>query len=85
MPEKGAGAAPQPKDCRKYVRRRVAEQMPTITTSFLEKAIEGSVAHTKLLLELGGLDGKVGPKPRRHRGQTVAGRLLELIGPEPEQ
>ena len=84
-PVKFAGEAPKPKDCQKYVRRRVAQQMPEITDRLLEEAMKGSVTHTKLLLALGGLEGKPGPKPRRHRGQTVAGRLLEWMGPEPEQ
>lgn len=75
----------RPKDCEKYMRKRVAEALPTIAESFIKKAEQASVPHTKVLLALGGLEGKRASKPRKYKGQTVAGRLLEQFSSDPKQ
>jgi hypothetical protein len=74
----------RPKDCEKYMRKRVAEALPTIAESFIKKANEASVPHTKVLLALSGLEGRRTPKAKRHKGQTIAGRLLEQFGSDPK-
>lgn len=77
-------AAPQPKYCRTYTRRRVAEALPEIVEKFVEEAKKGSVAHAKALANLGGLDkGDVVPKATKRRGKGVAGLLLEALKKAP--
>ena len=73
-------AAPRPKYCRTYTRKRVAEALPEIVETFLKAAKEGSVPHAKALANLGGLDkGDVVPKVKQQRGKSLAGRLLEQL------
>ncbi|MDE3104442.1 MAG: hypothetical protein KGK08_04635 [Acidobacteriota bacterium] len=76
-----ARAAPRPKQCRTYTRKRMAEALPEIVDTFLELAKQGSVAHTKTLANLGGLDKtEVATEPARRR-RSVAGALLEALRP----
>ena len=74
--------APRPKFCRTFTRNRLAEALPEITERFVEEAKKGSIQHAKVLMRLGGLEGKDMPKPAKRRGKSFAGRLLEeLTGP----
>ncbi len=82
--KKAPMAAPRPKYCRTYTRKRVAEALPDIVEKFVEEAKKGSVAHAKALANLGGLDkGDVVPKVTKRRGKGVAGLLLEALKREP--
>jgi hypothetical protein len=86
--EKKPGAAPRPKQCRTFTRKKVAEALPEIVETFVEEAKKGSIAHTKMLATLGGLDkvdkGETqGPKKRR--GKSAMTLLLETINRKPEQ
>jgi hypothetical protein len=58
-----------------YARARVAEALGEIMDRFVEEAKNGSVAHTKVLTSLGGLDGtkkRAGqPKARRRNATAV--------------
>ena len=76
-------AAPRPKYCRTFTRRRLAEALPEITERFLEEAKKGSIQHAKVLMKLGGLEGRDMPRPVKRRGKSSAGRWLEeLRGPK---
>lgn len=82
--EKAPVAAPRPKYCRTYTRKRVAEALPDIVKKFLEAAKAGSVPHAKALANLSGLDkGDVVPKVTKRRGKSVAGLLLEALNKAP--
>jgi hypothetical protein len=70
--------APRPKYCRTYARKRVAEALPEIVDAFAEEAKKGSVAHMKMLANLGGLDKGEMPAVKRRRGKSVVRRLLDL-------
>jgi hypothetical protein len=75
-------AAPRPKFCRTFTRHRLAEALPEIAERFVEEAKKGSIQHAKVLMRLGGLEGRDMPKPAKRRGKSFAGRLLEeLRGP----
>ena len=75
-------AAPRPKFCRTFTRKRLAEALPEITERFVEEAKKGSIQHAKVLMRLGGLEGRDMPRPAKRRGKSFAGRLLEeLTGP----
>jgi hypothetical protein len=63
----------------------VAEALPEIVETFVKRAKAGSVAHAKALASLGGLDkGDVVPQVAKRRGKSVAQRLLEDVGEEPQ-
>ncbi len=67
--------APRPDACKKYVRTRVARALPELMRLLIAKAAEGSIAHMKLVIQIGGLDkidAVPGPKPKR-------GKSLEQI------
>jgi hypothetical protein len=70
--------APRPKYCRTYARKRVAEALPEIVDAFAKEAKKGSVAHMKMLANLGGLDKGETPAVKRRRGKSVVRRLLDL-------
>jgi hypothetical protein len=75
-------AAPRAKYCRTFTRRRLAEALPEITEKFVEEAKKGSIQHAKVLMRLGGLEGKEMPRQAKRRGKSVVGRWLEeLKGP----
>jgi hypothetical protein len=74
--------APRPKFCRTFTRNRLAEALPEISERFVEEAKKGSIQHAKVLMRLGGLEGRDMPRPVKRRGKSSAGRLLEeLTGP----
>ncbi len=50
--------APAPSRVPQFVRRQIALQMPAICHGLVEKVLEGDLAALKMLLQLGGLDGK---------------------------
>ncbi len=76
--KKSLMGAPRPKYCRTYARKRVAEALPEIVDAFAEEAKKGSVAHMKMLANLGGLDKGETPAVKRRRGKSVVRRLLDL-------
>ncbi len=79
-PEKRS--SPRPKQCRTFTRARIAEALPEIVEKFVDEAKNGSVAHAKALASLGGLDKDEAPAPKRRRGKTVVGMLLEKLANE---
>jgi hypothetical protein len=90
--EKAAGAdgaavkGPRPKFCRTFTRARMAEALPEIVERFVEEAKKGSIAHAKMLANLGGLDkGEVPETTKRRRGKSAVEKLLEKMTREPEQ
>jgi hypothetical protein len=86
--EKGSGAAPKPKQCRTFTRKKVAEALPDIVETFVEEAKKGSIPHAKMLAVLGGLDkadkGEAQVVKKR-RGKSAMTLLLEQMGRKPEQ
>jgi hypothetical protein len=79
-PERSSASAPQPKYCRTFARARIAEALPQIVEKFTEEAAKGSIAHTKVLMKIGGLDtGDLAPKETRRPGKSVIKVLLENL------
>jgi len=70
---------PRPGKCKKYTRDEVAKAMPDIVRKFVEEAKAGSVAHTRLLTLLSGIDKEpiAPPKPRRRKGMVAL--LIERL------
>ncbi len=65
----------RPKQCHKYVQKRVAEQFPAIVNGFIGEALKGSCPHMKLAMEL--LDSaKVTTRPRK----SSVHMLLDQLG-----
>jgi hypothetical protein len=62
----------------------VAEALPDIVGKFVEEAKKGSIAHAKMLANLGGLDKGEIPERKKRRGKSVVGRLLESLAKQPE-
>lgn len=85
--EKKASATngPKPKYCRTYTRAKVAEALPEIVGKFVEEAKKGSIAHTKMLTNLGGLDKGEIPERKKRRGTSVVGRLLKNLAKQPAE
>ena len=83
--KKGAGGAPRPKHCRTFTRAKVAEALPEIVDRFVEEAKKGSIAHTKMLTTLGGLDKNETAVMKRRRGKSAVGKLLEKMMKEPAE
>jgi hypothetical protein len=79
-PEKRS--SPGPKQCRTFTRARIAEALPEIVEKFVDEARNGSVAHAKALASLGGLDKEEMPAPKRRKGKTAVGMLLEKLANE---
>ena len=75
---KAAVSAPRPRSCRTFTRKRVAEALPAIVEAFAEEAKKGSVAHMKMLANLGGLDKADLPAVKKRRGKSVVRRLLDM-------
>ena len=65
----------RPAQCRRYMRKRLAEEFPGIVQGFLEGAKTGSCAHLKLATELLGE-----PERTRSRRKGSAAKLLEQLG-----
>jgi hypothetical protein len=83
--KKAAVGAPRPKSCRTFTRARVAEALPEIVERFVEEAKKGSIAHAKLLANLGGLDKGEAPQEKKRRGKSVVRLLLDDLAREPEE
>jgi hypothetical protein len=79
-----AAASPKPANCRTFTRARVAEALPDIVGKFVEEAKKGSIAHAKMLANLGGLDKGEIPERKKRRRKSVVGRLLESLAKQPE-
>lgn len=81
--KKGAVKAPRPKQCRTFTQARVAEALPEIVRTFVEEAKKGSIAHTKMLTALGGLDKVETAAVKKRRGKSVVTKLFEKMMQEP--
>jgi hypothetical protein len=84
----GSGAAPKPKQCRTFTRKKVAEALPDIVETFVKEAKKGNIAHAKMLATLGGLDKAEkgeGEVRKKRRGKSAMTLLLETMGRKPEQ
>ncbi len=82
--KRSAVGAPRPKNCRTFTRKRVAEALPEIVEKLVEEAKKGSIAHTKILMIVGGLDkSSEMPKAKKRRGKSVVGRLLDDLRRQP--
>ncbi len=66
--------------CRKLVSHKVAEAMPSIVDTLVDKAKKGSVAHTKEFLKLASIEQKktTVEAPKRH-GKGFAHLLLQEL------
>jgi hypothetical protein len=79
-------SAPRPRYCRTFTRKRVAEALPEIVETFVQKAKLGSVPHARALAALGGLDkGDVVPAVVRRRGKSLGRQLMEEFGDPPPE
>jgi hypothetical protein len=78
-----AVGAPRPKQCRTFTRARVAEALPEIVKAFVDEAKKGSIPHTKMLANLGGLDKGEAPQEKKRRGKSVVRKLLDDLAREP--
>jgi hypothetical protein len=76
--------APRPKQCRTFTRAKVAEALPEIVKTFVAEAKKGSIAHTKMLTSLGGLDKNEIPVAKKRRGKSSVQKLLETMSRDPE-
>jgi hypothetical protein len=76
-PEPMPVGAPRPANCRKFARARFAEQLPKIMVKLTEQALDGSVPHMKLLLELTGLDKAEPPQTAQRKEKSLEAILLE--------
>ena len=81
---KDRGGAPRPRHCRTFTRAKVAEALPEIVERFVEEAKKGSIAHTKMLTALGGLDKGEARAVKKRRGKSAVGKLIEKIMQEPK-
>jgi hypothetical protein len=84
-PGGSAAAAPKPKQCRTFTRARMAEALPEIVKTFVEEAKKGSIAHAKMLTNLGGLDKGETPAPTKRRGKSTVRLLMEKLNRTPEE
>jgi hypothetical protein len=83
--ENKRAAGPRPASCRTFTRARVAEALPDIVDRFVEEAKKGSIAHAKLLTNLGGLDKGEVAAPKKRRGKSMVGLLMERLAQEPKE
>jgi hypothetical protein len=75
---------PGPATCKKYMRRRLAKDLPAIANHLLDGAREGNLGYIKMLVQLCGLDDKEIPKPAApKRGKTLEELLMEDWRKEP--
>jgi hypothetical protein len=82
--EKSGGRPPKAKHCRTFTRAKMAEALPEIVERFVEEAKKGSIAHTKMLTALGGLDKSEAPAVKKRQGKSAVGKLIEKIMQEPK-
>ena len=67
----------QPKQCRRFAQRRIAEALPEIVDRFVREAKQGSIPHAKALAALSGLDQMEAPaEAARVRSQERRKRSL---------
>lgn len=76
---------PKAKNCRTFTRARVAEALPAIVETFVEEAKKGSIAHTKMLASLSGLDkGDPLVEKKRRRKSPVTLLMEKMIRETPK-
>jgi hypothetical protein len=65
----------RPRQCHKYLQKKLAGEFPTILSGFIDEARKGGCAHMKLAVEL------LAPAPDEGRPRKgSAQRLLEELG-----
>lgn len=69
--------APRPRQCRAFVRKRIAERMPAMVEMLMKQANEGSLGHLKILVGLAGLDRGEVDKAVKRREKSLEKILLE--------
>ena len=69
--------APRPRQCRAYVRKRMAEQMPEVVEMLMQQAKMGSLGHLKILVALAGLDKGDVDKAVKRREKSLEKILLD--------
>ena len=84
-PVKAAAMAPGPKQCRTFTRARMAEALPEIVKTFVEEAKKGSIAHAKMLTNLGGLDKGEMPAPKKRQGKSPVRLLIDKLNRKSEE
>ena len=68
----------KPKQFKKAAQEAIGEKYQTIVNAFAEKASKGSVQHTKLLFDLGGVKEEVrAVSSKRYRTPSLGKLLLE--------
>jgi hypothetical protein len=72
----GEGVPIKPKHYRKVAREEIEKTYKTIVATLAEEATKGSVRHTKLLFDLGGVQEEVQSTASRRRRPPSLGRLL---------
>ena len=74
----GGRKAPSAKNCRPYVRRRLARALPEIADALIDKAQTGSLPELKMLVQMSGLDDKDTSSPaEKRRGKSLEEMLME--------
>ncbi len=75
---------PSAKNCKPYVRKRLAKALPEIANVLIDKAQQGGLAELKMLVKMSGLDDRVaqGTEAKR-RGKTLKEMLMEDWRKEP--
>jgi hypothetical protein len=72
--------APRPRGARRYLRNRLAEALPEIADSLIDKAIAGGLPELKVLIQVAGLDEKeppANPADRKFGGRYFEDILIE--------
>ena len=76
--------APSARNCKPYVRRRLASALPEIADALIDRAQQGSLPELKMLVQMSGLDekGAAGAAERR-RGKSLEEMLMKDWRKEP--
>lgn len=79
-----SGKPPSAKNCKPYVRKRLAKALPEIANALIEKAREGSLPELKMLVQMSGLDEKnASGSVEKRRGKSLEQMLMEDWRKEP--
>ena len=69
---------PGPRNCKPYMRKRLARALPEIADALLKEARHGKLPELKMLMQLSGLDDKdPNPPSKRFGGRTFEDILLD--------
>ena len=78
-------AAKRTKNCKRYAKKRVAEEWPEIVDGLVKGAKTGSYNHTKLLVEVSGIKDEESKPVRRGRGKLTKILMKKLSEKEAER